>query len=80
MPFTWTDAAKAELRKIDRERAPEILETLAKYEKTGHGDVRLLKGSADWRLQVGDYRVRFQVMPDRMLQIVHVKHRSEAYR
>lgn len=55
--FSWTDQAKSELRQIDREQAPQILEALTHYSKTGQGDIKRLKGSSDLRLRIGDYRL-----------------------
>ena len=77
--FTWTDHAKSELRQIDRQQAMEILHALTDYAETGQGDVKRLRGSTDWRLRVGDHRVRFEVLPGDILRILHVKHRREAY-
>lgn len=77
----WTEAARAEVRRIDRESAMRILEGLARFLLTEEGDVKLLKGSdpKEYRLRVGDYRIRFQDLAD-TLQILSVQHRREAYR
>ncbi len=58
----------------------EILNALTHYAKTGEGNIKRLRGSGDWRLRVGDYRVRFELLPGDVLRILHVKHRREAYR
>ena len=57
----WTDAARADVRRIDRETAMRILEGLARFLFTEEGDVKLLKDSdpKEYRLRVGDYRIRF---------------------
>ena len=46
------------------------------------GEVRKLKGSTDrWRLRVGDWRAIFSYDGDgRVVHVVTVLHRSEAYR
>jgi len=77
----WTDAARADVRCIDREVAMRILEGLARFLFLEEGDVKLLKGSdpREYRLRVGDYRVRFHDLGD-ILQILSVRHRREAYR
>jgi len=77
----WTDAARAELRRIDRQAAMRILEGLARFLYTEEGDVKLLKGSdpREYRLRVGDYRIRFHDLGD-IVQILSVRHRREAYR
>jgi mRNA-degrading endonuclease RelE of RelBE toxin-antitoxin system len=77
----WTDAARADLRRIDRKAAVRILEGLARFLFTEEGDIKLLKGSdpREYRLRVGDYRIRFHDLED-TLQILSVRHRREAYR
>ena len=65
---------------IDREVALEILHHFTRYASTGQGDIKQLRGSKDWRLRVGDYRVRFEILQDGSFRILHVKHRREAYR
>jgi len=77
----WSEAARADVRRIDREIAIRILEGLARFLSTSEGDVKLLQDSdpKEYRLRVGDYRIRFHVVGD-TLQILSVKHRREAYR
>ena len=41
----WTDAARNDVRRIDRESALRILEGLARFLFTEEGDVKRLKGS-----------------------------------
>ena len=79
MNFLFTEAARADLRRIDREQALNILLALTRFGDTGEGDVKQLKGSKDFRLRVGDYRVRIRVSED-AIRIAQVKHRKEAYR
>ena len=78
--FQWTGQAKGELRKIEREPAMSILLELTRYGNTGQGDVKRLQNSDQYRLRVGGYRVRFQVLENGTLRIVHVRHRKDAYR
>ena len=77
----WTDAARAQVRRIDRETARRVLGGLARFLLTEEGDVKLLRDSdpKEYRLCVGDYRVRFHDLGD-TLQILSVRHRREAYR
>ena len=56
-----------------------ILLAITPFGQTGEGDVKQLKGSKDFRLRVGDYRVRMRVSAD-TIRIAQVKHRKEAYR
>ena len=77
----WTDRAKAQLRAIDRETALHILHVLARYLETGEGGVKRLQNiePPEFRLRVGDYRVRFHE-DGGTIRITAVKHRREAYR
>ena len=42
--------------------------------------MKRLKNSDQYRLRVGDYRVRFLALEAGTLRIVHVRHRKDAYR
>jgi mRNA interferase RelE/StbE len=76
----WSEVARAEVRRIDRQTAMRIFVAIQRLAETGTGDVRELKGeSGELRLRVGDYRVRFTQEAD-ALQIHSVRHRREAYR
>ena len=77
----WNDQAKAQLRSIDQPTALRILRALARYLETGEGDVKRLQNiePPEFRLRIGDYRVRFHDHGD-ILRITAVKHRREAYR
>jgi len=77
----WNDHAKAQLRSIDQPTALRILRALARYLETGEGDVKRLQNiePPEFRLRIGDYRVRFHDQGD-IIRITAVKHRREAYR
>jgi len=77
----WNEQARAQLRAIDQATALRILHALARYLDTGEGDVKRLRDiePLEFRLRVGDYRVRFHDQGD-TIRITAVKHRSEAYR
>ena len=79
--IAWTDPAKADLRAIDQPTALRILHIVARYLATGEGDVKRLQDvePPEFRLRVGDYRVRFHDLGDSLL-VLAVKHRREAYR
>ena len=79
MKFLFTEAARADLRRIDRGQAMNILLALTRFGQTGEGDLKQLRGSKDFRLRVGDYRVRMRMSKD-TIRIAQVKHRKEAYR
>ena len=73
--------ANANLRAIDQATALRILHALARLLATGEGDVERLQDiePPEFRLRVGDYRVRFHDLGD-TIEILSVKHRREAYR
>ena len=79
--IAWTDQARADVRAIDRQTALDLLHGIARFLATEEGDVKLLKGidPPEFRLRIGDYRVRFHDRGD-TVEIVHVKHRKDAYR
>ena len=77
----WSEHARSDVRRLDRETAMRIFTALHRFAETGEGDIRKLQGeSGELRLRVGDYRVRFTEEPDGALHIHSVRHRSEAYR
>jgi mRNA-degrading endonuclease RelE of RelBE toxin-antitoxin system len=77
----WFRQAKANLRTIDQPTALRILHALARLLATGEGDVERLQDiePPEFRLRVGDYRVRFHDLGD-TIEILSVRHRREAYR
>jgi mRNA interferase RelE/StbE len=77
----WNDHAKAQLRAIDQPTAMRILYALAHFVATGGGDVKRLQDiePPEFRLRVGDYRLRFHDL-GHTLEVTAVKHRREAYR
>ena len=79
--IVWSDQAKAQLRAIDRGRGFGFLHALARLIATGAGDVKRLQDidPPEFRLRVGEYRVRFHERSD-AVEIVSVKHRRDAYR
>ncbi|MGO9316970.1 MAG: type II toxin-antitoxin system RelE family toxin [Terracidiphilus sp.] len=79
--IAWTDQAKTDLRAIDQASALRILHTMARYLATSDGDVKRLQDvePPEFRLRVGNYRIRFHDLGDSIL-VLAVKHRREAYR
>ena len=77
----WSPDARSELRAIDRETALRILHAIDHYLTTGAGDViRLQPPRFEFRLRVGDYRVMFRRVDRERIEVLHVRHRGEAYR
>jgi mRNA interferase RelE/StbE len=79
--IVWKDRAKAELRAIEQGMALRILHALARAIFTGEGDIKRLQDvePTEFRLRVGDYRVRFRDV-ENTIEILSVRHRREAYR
>jgi mRNA interferase RelE/StbE len=76
-----TGRARRDLRRLDPPIASRILDALDHLAATGQGDVRRVRGTADeWRLRVGDWRVRFRYAATQALEVLHIRHRGEAYR
>ena len=79
--ISWSEEARADIRRIDRKIAMRIFTTIQRFAETGEGNVKQLKGrSGNLRLRVGDYRVRFTDEADDTIRIHAVRHRREAYR
>lgn len=84
MDVEWSDRALDDMGKLDSRTRQRIFDTVVRYVDSGHGDVRQIKGSSGHRrLRVGQYRVRFvydESSGERVLVVLHVLHRSRAYR
>jgi mRNA-degrading endonuclease RelE of RelBE toxin-antitoxin system len=78
--IAWTQTARADVRRIDREQAMFILRTLGEYARSGQGDAKPLKGADRFRLRVGNWRIVFDEGPNGAIRVLRVRHRSEAYR
>jgi mRNA interferase RelE/StbE len=79
--IAWRDQAKVQLRAVDQQAALRILRSLAHFAATGEGDVKRLQDiePPEFRLRVGDYRLRFHD-DGQTLYVTAVRHRREAYR
>ena len=64
-----------------QQTAMRILHGLARFTTTQEGDVKRLRDiePPEFRLRIGAYRVRFHDHGD-TIEILAVKHRSDAYR
>jgi hypothetical protein len=62
----WTDQARGDIRVIDRNTAINLLQGLARFVAIEEGDVKRLQGiePPEFRLRLGDYRVRFHDLGD----------------
>jgi mRNA interferase RelE/StbE len=81
----FTRSAFKEFMRLDaavRERIAESLEWLAAHPRSSVLDIRKLRAPVPvFRLRVGDYRVVYELMGDRLvILVVRVQHRSRVYR
>lgn len=81
LSIIWSDEARADLRRIDRETALDILHCTDRYLSTRNGDIKQLKPpQTGFRLRCGDYRLFFEYRNGTTIEIIGVRHRREAYR
>lgn len=80
--YELSSTALRDLRRLDARLRQRVLTALDRYvADPAVGDVRKLVASDEWRLRVGDWRVRFLRDPDtKTLVVRRVLHRREAYR
>jgi mRNA-degrading endonuclease RelE of RelBE toxin-antitoxin system len=66
---------------LDKGIARRVKHAVERFADTGAGNVKRLQGidPPEYRLRVGDYRVRFH-MNDGTVQVLRVRNRREAYR
>lgn len=77
----WTRAARKERDQIPVKYRNRVLEAIRLYCETGEGDVTTIKPFVgEFRLRVGEYRIRFSLDSARgELIVLHVSIRGEAY-
>jgi mRNA interferase RelE/StbE len=76
------DRARKDLRRIDPPTRDRILRAIARMAQGAEltGDIKRLQGSHEYRLRVGDWRVRFDRDGRRLvITIVRVLPRGRAY-
>jgi mRNA interferase RelE/StbE len=80
--LVWTERSLDDLRKLDAQMRDRVIAAVERLATTGYGDVRRLEGpEREWRLRVGDWRVRFTHEPDQQTTMVlRVLPRDRAYR
>lgn len=80
--ISFSDRAKADIRAIPQYIPMNILAAIHRLAETGTGQVKRLQDTdpPEFRLRVGDYRVRFAEGDADTLYIYGVKNRKDAYR
>lgn len=81
MTIEWTNPATRDLRRLDRSTQQRIVQAVVNFAERRGGNVRKLRGSsAEWRLRVGDWRVRYTYTNQgQTLVVLRVLHRGRAY-
>lgn len=77
----YTSRARRDLRRLDRQIAKRVIVAIERLaEEDPRSDVRRLSGSDEYRLRVGEWRVRFgRDEVQREIVILHVLPRGRAY-
>ena len=77
----WTETALEDMAALDKGIARRVKQAVERFADTGVGNVKRLQGidPPEYRLRVGDYRVRFH-LDDETVQVLRVRNRREAYR
>ncbi len=81
LSIVWSKKAEKEWGRLDPTMRARIVAALDKLAETGQGDVKKLKGYVgEYRLRVGEWRVRFALDAARPeLVVLHVLPRGGAY-
>ena len=81
MEIEWVEMALDDMAALDKGVARRVRHSLERFAETGAGNVKQLHGidPPEFRLRVGDYRVRFHLDND-TLRVLRVRNRREAYR
>lgn len=79
-----TKTALADLKKLEKAIQSRAFDAIERLAAEGHGDVKRLQGvkPPEYRLRVGDWRIRFAFDGDDdngAVVVYRVLHRSEAY-
>jgi mRNA-degrading endonuclease RelE of RelBE toxin-antitoxin system len=80
----WKPSARRDLKRLAPEIRTRVVEAMKHHAATGQGTVRKLTDVSppEYRLRVGDWRIRFAVDPDdrQKLVVLRVLPRDKAYR
>ena len=77
----WSEESLEDLAALEKRNARQIKAAVERFAEHGAGKVKKLQGvdPPEFRLRVGDFRVRFQV-DGATLRILRVLNRKDAYR
>ncbi len=77
----WSEKSLDDLAALDKEIVHRIVAAVERFSQTGSGNLKKLQGinPPEFRLRVGDYRVRFYIDSGTM-RILRILNRKDAYR
>jgi mRNA-degrading endonuclease RelE of RelBE toxin-antitoxin system len=77
----WTETALEQMAALDKGIARRVKQAVERFADTGAGNVKGLQGvdPPEYRLRVGDYRVRFHLEGE-TIRLLQIRNRREAYR
>ena len=78
----WTKRAQRDLGRLDQITGDRIGRAITRLAETEQGDVKRLRGYEDeWRLRVGDWRVRLTFdRATESIEVLRILPRGRAYR
>ena len=82
MRIEWQPRALKDLGRLDRGAQKRVLDALERLATTGEGDIRRLVDvdPPEYRLRVGDWRIRLMLDPQAgVLAVLRVLRRDKAY-
>lgn len=75
----WKEHALQNIKKLENSIARRIIKKVDELSENPFSkDIKKLKGSDDFRLRIGDYRIIFSIEKD-TIQILKVGHRKNIY-
>lgn len=79
---SWTDRALKDLRRLEKPLVSRIISSVDTFAETGRGDVKkLTNAGGEYRLRVGDWRVRFTLDDGvKILSVIRVLPRGDVYK
>jgi len=77
----WSESSLEDMAALDKGIARRIQRTVERFAQTETGNVRKLQGidPPEYRLRVGDWRIRF-VLDGDTVRVLRVLNRRDAYR
>ncbi len=77
----WSEPSLEDMAALDKGTARRVRQAVERFVETGAGNVKKLQGiePPEYRLRVGDHRVRFE-LEGRTIRVLRVRNRREAYR